>query len=114
MFSFENTFYSLDEFLNSCLSNLIFSHLHNLLLFILTSTQLQKIYKERKNFDLRRLLAGSERLIDYLIDNLPLEPGFFLSAVPCLLMNAKTRSNIANAISQVCSYLVGVYPCLDV
>lgn len=77
------------------------SHLHNLLLFILTSTQLQKIYKERKNFDLRRLLAGSERLIDYLIDNLATEPGFFLSAVPCLLIEAKTRAQIGNTITQV-------------
>lgn len=28
-----------------------------------------KIFEQRKNFDLRRLLAGSERLIDHLLTN---------------------------------------------
>lgn len=28
-----------------------------------------KIYENRKNFDLRRLLTGSERLIDHLLIN---------------------------------------------
>lgn len=28
-----------------------------------------KIFDQRKNFDLRRLLAGSERLIDHLLTN---------------------------------------------
>jgi len=78
-----------------------FRHLYNLLLSILTSSQLQKVYKERKNFDLRRLLAGSERLIDYMIDALPFEPGFFLAAMPVFLLDSRTRRNIATTLSQV-------------
>lgn len=30
---------------------------------------MSKIFEQRKNFDLRRLLAGSERLIDHLLTN---------------------------------------------
>lgn len=34
---------------------------------MLTLSSMTKILEERKNFDLRRLLAGSERLIDNLV-----------------------------------------------
>lgn len=41
--------------------------MYNLILSMLTLSSMTKILEERKNFDLRRLLAGSERLIDNLV-----------------------------------------------
>lgn len=40
---------------------------YNQILSTLTLSSMQKILEERKNFDLRRLLAGSERLINNLV-----------------------------------------------
>lgn len=46
-----------------------FSDVYNQILSTLTLTQVTKIFEQRKNFDLRRFLAGSERLIDHLLTN---------------------------------------------
>lgn len=40
---------------------------YNQILSTLTQTTLVKVYENRKNFDLRRLLSGSERLISHLL-----------------------------------------------
>lgn len=42
---------------------------YNQILSVLTLSHMTKIFEQRKNFDLRRLLAGSERLIDHLLTN---------------------------------------------
>jgi vacuolar fusion protein MON1 len=42
---------------------------YNQILSILTLSHMNKIFEKRKNFDLRRLLEGSERLIDHLLMN---------------------------------------------
>lgn len=46
-----------------------FSDVYNQILSTLTLSHMTKIFEQRKNFDLRRLLAGSERLIDHLLTN---------------------------------------------
>lgn len=46
-----------------------FSDVYNQILSTLTLSHMTKIFDQRKNFDLRRLLAGSERLIDHLLTN---------------------------------------------
>lgn len=45
------------------------SDVYNQVISVVTHLQLTKTYDQRKNFDLRRLLAGSERLIDHLLTN---------------------------------------------
>lgn len=47
----------------------LFSDVHNQILSILTLSQITRTFEKRKNYDLRRLLAGSERLIDHLFTN---------------------------------------------
>lgn len=46
-----------------------YSDVYNQILSTLTLSHMTKIFDQRKNFDLRRLLAGSERLIDHLLTN---------------------------------------------
>lgn len=46
-----------------------YSDIYNQILSTLTLSHMTKIFEQRKNFDLRRLLAGSERLIDHLLTN---------------------------------------------
>lgn len=70
---------------------------------MLTLTQLNRIYEQRRNYDLRRLLSGAERLIDHLLTFMETEPDFMLSAVRCLPLNTSVRESIAQTISQACS-----------
>lgn len=52
---------------NFNLSFVCSSDVYNQILYTLTLAHLNKIFEKRTNFDLRRLLAGSERLIDHLL-----------------------------------------------
>lgn len=44
------------------------SDVYNQILSTLTLSHMNRIFEQRKNFDLRRLLGGSERLIDNLLE----------------------------------------------
>jgi hypothetical protein len=70
---------------------------------VLTSSQLIRIYEQRRNYDLRRLLAGAERLLDSLLDLTEKEPAFLLGAVRCLPLPAATRDVISSTISSTCA-----------
>lgn len=70
---------------------------------VLTLTQLNRIYEQRRNYDLRRLLSGAERLIDHLLDFMEQEPAFILGAVKCLPLVSSVRDSITQAITQACS-----------
>lgn len=83
--------------------NMQLKYLYNLILSILTSTQLKKIYEERRNFDLRRLLTGSERLIDHLLNFMSVEPGFSLGSVRCLTLDPSVRNGIRSTIVATCN-----------
>lgn len=67
---------------------------------VLTSTRIDAVMSKRRNYDLRRLLAGAERLIDSVIDYMECDFGPLLSAVGCLPMASALRETIANCISQ--------------
>lgn len=84
---------------------LYFSYVFNQILSTLTLSQLARVFEQHNNFDLRRLLAGSERLIDSMISFTENEPSFFLSGVECLPLNFSVRESIVNAISSSCSKL---------
>ncbi|XP_044737373.1 vacuolar fusion protein MON1 homolog A [Chrysoperla carnea] len=79
------------------------TYVFNQICSVLTLTQLNRIYEQRRNYDLRRLLSGAERLIDHLLTFMETEPDFMLSAVRCLPLNTSVRESIAQTISQACS-----------
>ncbi|TMW49858.1 hypothetical protein DOY81_005039, partial [Sarcophaga bullata] len=82
---------------------------HNQILSTLTFTQLSKIFQHRKNFDLRRLLEGSERLINNLLLNDSSNKKvtnnvftFLTNSIRCLPMSTSVRSSIVSAIKENC------------
>ncbi|XP_053620355.1 vacuolar fusion protein MON1 homolog [Plodia interpunctella] len=75
----------------------------NQIVSVLTLTQLNRIFEQRRNYDLRRLLSGAERLIDHLLVFTEKEPAFLLGAVRCLPLPEKARENITNAIISSCN-----------
>lgn len=77
-------------------------YVFNQIVSILTLSTLTRIYEQRRNYDLRRMLAGSERLIDHLLHFMEQEPSFLLGAVKCLPLALKYRDTIANTITNVC------------
>ncbi|CAK1547715.1 unnamed protein product [Leptosia nina] len=74
----------------------------NQIVSVLTLTQLNRIFEQRRNYDLRRLLSGAERLIDNLLIFMEKDPAFLLGAVRCLPLPEKVRENITNAIISTC------------
>ncbi|XP_051165518.1 vacuolar fusion protein MON1 homolog A [Leptopilina boulardi] len=78
------------------------TYVYNQILSVLTQKQLTKVYDQRRNFDLRRLLTGSERLIDHLLNFMDREPAFFLGAVKCLPLLPSIRDLITQTIIQIC------------
>ncbi|XP_011306022.1 vacuolar fusion protein MON1 homolog A [Fopius arisanus] len=78
------------------------TYVYNQILFVLTQSQLTRVYDQRRNFDLRRLLTGSERLIDHLLNFMDREPAFFLGAVKCLPLVPSMRDSITQTIIQTC------------
>ncbi|KAG7258804.1 hypothetical protein CRUP_017046 [Coryphaenoides rupestris] len=65
---------------------------------LLTLTQLNHIFQHKKNYDLRRLLVGSEHLIDNLLRRLDRDPGLLLSGVTCLPLAGSTRDAVSAAL----------------
>lgn len=80
-----------------------FSYVFNQIISVLTLSRLNKIYEQRQNYDLRRLLSGVERLIDHLLDFSEREPSFFLGAVQCLPLPSSVRDTISSAIVGACN-----------
>ncbi|CAH1980891.1 unnamed protein product [Acanthoscelides obtectus] len=79
------------------------NYVFNQITSILTLTRLKKIYEQRQNYDLRRLLTGVERLIDHLLDFSEKDPSFLLGAVQCLPLANSVRDNISSAIISSCN-----------
>ncbi|XP_075986016.1 vacuolar fusion protein MON1 homolog [Anticarsia gemmatalis] len=75
----------------------------NQIVSVLTLTQLNRIFEQRRNYDLRRLLSGAERLIDHLLIFMEKDPAFLLGAVRCLPLPEKARENITSAIQSTCN-----------
>ncbi|XP_059588508.1 vacuolar fusion protein MON1 homolog B isoform X2 [Alligator mississippiensis] len=57
---------------------------HGQILSVLTRGAIARLFQRRQGYDLRRLLAGSERLLDGLLGQLESDAGFLLGAVRCL------------------------------
>ena len=67
---------------------------------VLTHSSLTKIFKQRRNYDLRRLLTGAEKFFDNLLNLMDTEPGLLLTAVRCLPLDSAVREIIAQSIVQ--------------
>lgn len=80
-----------------------FSYAFNQIVSVLTLSRLEKIYEQRRNYDLRRLLTGVDRLTDHLLEFCEQEPAFVLGAVQCLPLHASVRETISASIVQSCS-----------
>lgn len=59
----------------------IFRFVFNQIVSVLSLSQLTRIFEQRRNYDLRRLLSGVERLIDHLLNFMEKDPAFLLGAV---------------------------------
>ncbi|XP_064488819.1 vacuolar fusion protein MON1 homolog A-like [Ornithodoros turicata] len=81
------------------------NYIHAQIISILSASQLARAFEHRHNFDLRRLLAGSERFLDSLCDLMDEDPSFLLGAVRCLPLPSDIRDTITQTIAQCCSKL---------
>uniref|UniRef100_T1I7L5 Vacuolar fusion protein MON1 homolog n=3 Tax=Rhodnius TaxID=13248 RepID=T1I7L5_RHOPR len=79
------------------------SYVYSQIVSVLTLSQVTRIFEERRNYDLRRLLTGSERLIDSLLKSTELEPDLLVNGVSCLPLPLNSREAISNTIISTCS-----------
>ena len=63
------------------------------ILSLLTGAQLSHIFQQKQNYDLRRLLSGSERITDNLLQLMARDPSFLMGAARCLPLAAAVRDN---------------------
>lgn len=76
------------------------SYVYNQILSVLTYTQLARIMEQRRNYDLRRLLSGTEKFIDNLLNLMDREPSFLLGSVRCLPLSSSVRETIGQSMLQ--------------
>ncbi|KAI8924396.1 vacuolar fusion protein MON1 [Entophlyctis helioformis] len=72
--------------------------LFNQITLTLTTVQLNRIFEQRVNFDLRTLLSGTEVFMDSLCKTFQGDPGIFLDATRCLAMPPRLRDRVAKAM----------------
>ncbi|XP_057369536.1 protein SAND-like [Daphnia carinata] len=77
-------------------------YIYNQISSVITRAHLEKIFEQRRNYDLRRLLAGSERLMDNLVNYMDNDFSVLLGAVKCLPMPASDRDAVTQTIHQQC------------
>ncbi|RCH84542.1 Vacuolar fusion protein mon1b [Rhizopus azygosporus] len=75
-------------------------YLHNQILSVLTNVQLTKIFEQRVNFDLRRLLGGTEIFLDSLSTSFSHDHSFMLSALQCLRVNKSVRDQVGSILTE--------------
>ncbi|RIB26041.1 trafficking protein Mon1-domain-containing protein [Gigaspora rosea] len=77
------------------------SYLYNQIVSVLTTTQLTKIFEQRVNFDLRRLLGGTEPFLDNLASTMSDEPGFMFSSIQCVRMSKDLRDKVGSIMQSI-------------
>ncbi|OCF42348.1 vacuolar fusion protein MON1 [Kwoniella heveanensis CBS 569] len=77
-------------------SHLEYIHLH--ILSVVSSTQLSRVFQRRSNFDLSRLLEGTETFLNKLIDRAQYDFSYLTSTLQPLRMNPAVRENAAAAL----------------
>ncbi|KAK3102519.1 hypothetical protein FSP39_011920 [Pinctada imbricata] len=76
------------------------TYVYNQVLSVLTHKTLVSIFKQRRNYDLRRLLSGSEKFLDSLLSLIETDYSFLLGAVRCLPLDLQVRDMISQSIIQ--------------
>lgn len=84
------------------------TYIYNQILSVLTLTQLTRIFEQRRNYDLRRMLSGSERLMHHLSASMDTDPSFFLSSVRCLSLAPSVRDVVSESIIRYCGKMKNV------
>uniref|UniRef100_A0A672R043 Vacuolar fusion protein MON1 homolog n=1 Tax=Sinocyclocheilus grahami TaxID=75366 RepID=A0A672R043_SINGR len=75
-------------------------HVYHQIVSMLTQASINCIFERRKNFDLRRLLFGSEKVLDGLLDVMDSDPSFMLSAVQCLPLPSSSRDALSHILQK--------------
>lgn len=73
------------------------------ILSLLTLPQLQRVFQQRQSFDLRRLLAGSERVTAGLLRLLETDAGLMLNATMSLPLCGTTRNIVCTSLQAASS-----------
>ncbi|XP_004704593.1 vacuolar fusion protein MON1 homolog B [Echinops telfairi] len=72
---------------------------HAQIVSTLTRASVTRIFAHKQNYDLRRLLAGSERTLDRLLDNVERDPGgLLLGAVRCVPLARPLREALGTLL----------------
>ncbi|XP_026858889.2 vacuolar fusion protein MON1 homolog B [Electrophorus electricus] len=75
-------------------------YVYNQIVSMLTQASITRIFENKKNYDLRRLLAGSEKILDGLLDLVDSDPSFLLSAVHCLPVASSFRDALGHILQK--------------
>ncbi|KAJ3602842.1 hypothetical protein NHX12_030587 [Muraenolepis orangiensis] len=67
---------------------------------MLTQASVARIFEHKKNYDLRRLLAGSEKILDGLLNLVDWDPSFLLAAVHCLPLPSSLRDSLSQILQK--------------
>ncbi|BFZ08837.1 hypothetical protein BsWGS_11876 [Bradybaena similaris] len=74
------------------------TYMYNQVISVLTHTTLTRIFKQHRNYDLRRPLSGAEKFFDNLLNLMDMEPGLLLTSVRCLPLDSSVREIISQTI----------------
>ncbi|XP_053228063.1 vacuolar fusion protein MON1 homolog A-like isoform X2 [Podarcis raffonei] len=67
---------------------------------MLTEASITRIFERKKNYDLRRLLTGSEKILNRLLNLVESDPCFLLGAVRCLPLQASLRDSLGTLLQK--------------
>ncbi|KAH8825219.1 trafficking protein Mon1-domain-containing protein [Flagelloscypha sp. PMI_526] len=73
-------------------------YLHLQILSIVTGEQLRRIFEKRSNFDLRRMLAGSEIFLTSILQRLEFSLAMSTASLQCLRMDPSARRRLGEAM----------------
>ncbi|XP_042307602.1 vacuolar fusion protein MON1 homolog B [Sceloporus undulatus] len=75
-------------------------YVYHQIISMLTQASITRIFERKKNYDLRRLLTGSEKILDRLLNLVESDPCFLLSAVRCLPLPASLRDSLGTLLQK--------------
>lgn len=75
-------------------------YVYNQIVSMLTQASINRIFERKKNYDLRRLLAGSEKILDGLLNLVDSDPSYLLSAVHCLPLASSLRDSLSQILQK--------------
>uniref|UniRef100_H2Y9Z2 Vacuolar fusion protein MON1 homolog n=1 Tax=Ciona savignyi TaxID=51511 RepID=H2Y9Z2_CIOSA len=78
--------------------NVYLKYIYNKIVSVITLKQLNRIYSKQKNFDLRRLLTGTDKFLHHLCDSMDTGPEYLLGAFQCLPVSSNTRDLVSQAL----------------